>query len=144
MPNRGQLLLEIVLILGLLVIILGIFASALTSILSSQRYSRVNQGIALSGFEKYRSILISFARENFDIFNNLSSLSDYYFFLTSSRWEIREGKEEINIGGEKYLFSFQISNFEGNSNVKFIKLKGEYSNLILEDYFLLPKLNVDF
>lgn len=144
MLNKAQLLLEVVLILGLIVIILGIFSSALIAILSAQRYSQINQGIAFAGFEKYRSALISIAQQNFNSFSNLSNSLDYYLVSTTSGWEIREGKEEINAGGEKYFFSFQIDNFQGNSDIKFIKIKGEYQNLIFEDYFLLPRLNVSF
>lgn len=144
MLNKGQLLLEVVLILGLVVIILGIFASALIAILSSQRYLKINQAVALSGFEKYRSALISLSQENFNYLNNLSPTTDYYLTSTANSWEIREGKEEINIGNEKYFFSFRINNFQGNPNIKFVIIKGEYQDLIFEDYFLLPKLNVSF
>ncbi len=144
MLNKGQLLLEVVLILGLIVIILGIFASALISILSAQRYSQINQGIALSGFEKYRSALISIAQKDFNSLNALIPSTNYYLVSTTTGWEIKEGKEEVNIGNEKYIFSFLIDNFSGNSNIKFIKIVGEYQNLVFEDYFLLPKLNVSF
>jgi len=143
--NKAQLLLEVILILGLIVIILGIFASSLVVILSAQKYADLNQGIALLGFYKYRSALISLSQNKFDDLNSLPTSTDHYLAPTSTGWEIKSGKEEVKSKGESYFFSFQIvSNFEGDPDVKLVKIKGEYQNLTFEDYLLLPRLNVSF
>jgi hypothetical protein len=142
MNQKGQLLIEIVLGLGLLVIILGILVMFLGVALRSQRYQSFNQGIAISGFEKYRNALISLSQTNWDIFNSLTSTSDYYLFATSGTWQIVTGTENITIGNESYKFNFKISDY-GTSTIKFVTTTAKYSNLIFEDYFLLPKLNAE-
>lgn len=141
MNHKGQLLVEVVLGLGLLVIILGILAAFLEVILRSQRYQGFNQGIAISGFEKYRNVLISLSQTDWNILDNLSSTLDYYIFATSGVWQIATGTENIVVGNESYEFSFKIGNYE-TSTIKFITTTAKYSNLVFEDYFLLPKLNV--
>jgi hypothetical protein len=55
-----------------------------------------------------------------------------------------KGKERVKSGLEEYFFSFRIDNFQSDPNVKLIKVTGEYQNIIFNDYFLLPKLNVNF
>lgn len=142
MKQKGQLLIEIVLGLGLLVIILGILVMFSGVVLRSQRYQSFNQGVAISGFEKYRNALISLSQTNWNIFNSLTSTSDYYLFATSGTWQIATGTEVINIGNESYEFSFKISDY-GTSTIKFVTTTAKYSNLIFEDYFLLPKLNAE-
>jgi len=142
MNQKGQLLIEIVLGLGLLVIILGILIMFSGVILRSQRYQGFNQGVAISGFEKYRNALISLSQTNWNIFNSLTSTSDYYLFATSNTWQIATGTEVIISGNESYEFSFKISDY-GTSTIKFITTTAKYSNLIFEDYFLLPKLNAE-
>jgi len=142
MKQKGQLLIEIVLGLGLLVIILGILVMFSGVVLRSQRYQSFNQGVAVSGFEKYRNALISLSQTNWDIFNSLTSTSNYYLFATSGNWQIATGTEVITIGNESYEFSFKISDY-GTSTIKFVTTTAKYSNLIFEDYFLLPKLNAE-
>jgi hypothetical protein len=140
MKQKGQFLIEIVFGLGFLVVILGILVMFSGVILRSQRYQSFNQGVAISGFEKYRNALISLSQTNWDIFNSLISTSDYYLFATSDTWQIATGTENITIGNETYEFSFKISDY-GTSAIKFVTTTAKYSNLIFEDYFLLPKLN---
>jgi len=142
MNQKGQLLIEIVLGLGLLVVILGILVMFSGVVLRSQRYQSFNQGVSISGFEKYRNALISLSQTNWDIFNSLTSTSDYYLFATSGTWQIATGTELIAIGNESYEFSFKISDY-GTSTIKFVTATAKYSNLIFEDYFLLPKLNAE-
>jgi hypothetical protein len=142
MKQKGQLLIEIVLGLGLLVVILGILVMFSGVVLRSQRYQSFNQGVAISGFEKYRNALISLSQTNWNIFHSLTSTSGYYLFATSDTWYIATGTEVITIGNESYEFSFRISDY-GTSTIKFVTTTAKYSNLIFEDYFLLPKLNAE-
>lgn len=142
--SKGQLLLEVVLILGLVTLILGIFASALMVTFNSLRYTNISQGITLSGFEKYRNVLLDLAQRDFNLLDSLSTSTDYFLTSTVSGWQINPGKEEVNYGLESYFFSFRLDNFQNNSQVKLIKVTGEYQNLIFIDYFLIPKLNVNF
>ena len=141
MLNKGQLLVEIVLGLGLLVIILGILVMFSEVIFRSQKYQRFNQGIAISGFEKYRNVLISLSQTNWPLLDSLTSTESYYVFATSNSWQIGTGTEQIIIGNESYEFSFRIGDY-GTKTIKFITTTAKYLNLIFEDYFLLPKLNV--
>jgi len=141
---KAQLLLEVVLILGLITIILGIFASALTLSFNAFRYSNISQDITIYGFEKYRNAFFDLAQRSFNSLDNLSTTTDYYLTSTPSDWQIVSGKEEVKSGLEKYLFSFRIDNFQNDPKVKLIKVTGEYQNFIFNDYFLLPQLNVSF
>ncbi len=139
--NKGQLLIEVVLGLGLLVILLGIITSFFGLLQRSQRYPSFNQAIAISGFEKYRSALISLSRTNWDLINSLVPNTDYYLYATGNNWAVATGAETIRSGNEIYRFSFKISNYTTNT-IKFVTTTARYLDLILEDYFLLPKLNV--
>ena len=143
MKDKGQLLIEIVLGLGLLVVILGILAAFTDLLLRSQKYQSFNQGVAISGFEKYRNALISIAQTNWNLLDNLTSTESYYVFATSGSWQVATGTEKIIVGNESYEFSFKISNY-GTSTIKFVTTTAKYLNLIFEDYFLLPKLNVAY
>ncbi len=142
--SKAQLLLEVVLILGLITIILGIFASALVLSFNALRYSHVSQDVTIYGFEKYRNALFDIAQRNFNSFNSLSTTTDYFLTSTTSGWQILSGKENVKSGLEEYFFSFRIDNFQNDPNVKLIKVTGEYQNIIFNDYFLIPKLNVNF
>ncbi|MER3570284.1 MAG: hypothetical protein C4348_01605 [Patescibacteria group bacterium] len=141
---KGQLILEVVLLLGLITLILGIFSSILILIFNSLRYSNINQGAALAGFEKYRNVLLEISRSNWSYLDSLSTSTDYYLTSTPNGWQISIGKEENLIGSESYFFSFRINNFLGNPEVKLISVNSEALNQVFSDYFLLPKLNVNF
>jgi len=141
---KAQLLLEVVLIFGLITLFLGVFASVLIVSFNSLRYSNINQGITIGGFEKYRNALFDLAQKNFSFLNSLSTSTDYYLTSTPSGWQVNEGKEEVSTGLDTYLFSFRIDNFQNNSQIKLIKVTGEYQNLIFTDYFLIPQINVNF
>ena len=141
---KGQLILEVVLLLGLITLILGIFSSILIIIFNSLRYSNINQGAALAGFEKYRNALLEISRSNWSDLDSLSTSTDYYLTSTPNGWQISRGKEENLIGSESYFFSFQINDFLGNPEVKLISVNSEALNQVFSDYFLLPKLNVNF
>jgi hypothetical protein len=143
MKNKGQLLVEIVLALGLLVLVLGILISFSTLLSRSQKYQNINQGVAISGFEKYRNALISIAQTDWSRLDSLSPNQNYYIFATSNNWQIATGEEKILIGNESYKFSFRIGNY-GTNTIKFVTTTATYSNLIFEDYFLLPKINVSY
>jgi hypothetical protein len=143
MQNKGQLLIEIVLGLGLLMIILVILVMFTGVVLRSQRYQSFNQGVAISGFEKYRNALISLSQTNWSLFDSLTSTESYYVFATSGSWQIATGIEKIVIGNEAYEFSFKIRNY-GTNTIKFVTTTAKYSNLIFEDYFLLPKINASY
>ncbi len=142
--SKAQLLLEVVLILGLITIILGIFASALVLSFNALRYSNISQDITIYGFEKYRNALFDIAQRNFNYLNSLSTTTDYFLTSTISGWQIVLGKESVKSGLEEYFFSFRIDNFQNNPDVKLIKVTGESQNIIFNDYFLIPKLNVSF
>ncbi len=139
--NKGQFLTEIVVGLGLLVIILGILAAFFGVLQRSQRYPNFNQAIAISGFEKYRSALISLSKTNWNLINSLASNTAYYLYASGNTWIIATGTETIKSGNETYNFSFKISDYT-TSTIKFVTTTAEYLDLILEDYFLLPHLNV--
>ncbi|MFZ8806057.1 MAG: hypothetical protein ACO2OW_00470 [Minisyncoccia bacterium] len=141
---KAQLLLEVVLILGLITIILGIFASALVLSFNALRYSNISQDVTIYGFEKYRNALFDIAQRDFNSLNSLSTTTDYFLTSTAFGWQIISGKERVKSGLEEYFFSFRIDNFQSDPNVKLIKVTGEYQNIIFNDYFLLPKLNVNF
>ena len=142
---KGQLILEVVLLLGLITLILGIFSSILILIFNSLRYSNINQGAALAGFEKYRNALLEISRSDWSSLASLSTSTDYYLTSTPNGWQISIGKEENLIGSESYFFSFRINNFlVGNPEVKLISVNSEALNQVFSDYFLLPKLNVNF
>lgn len=143
MLNKAQVLIEIVLSLTFLVIILGIIATFLNSIYQTSKYIGINQAVAISGFEKYRNALISLSRTNWNLLNSLSSTTDYYLSISGTDWIVLEGKEKIVSGNESYYFSFRIDNFT-TPTIKFITTTAEFSNMILKDYFLLPKINVSF
>jgi hypothetical protein len=143
MQNKGQLLIEIVLGLGLLMIILVILVMFTGVVLRSQRYQSFNQGVAISGFEKYRNALISLSQTNWSLLDSLTSTESYYVFATSGSWQIAIGSEKIVIGNEAYEFSFKIRNY-GTNTIKFVTTTAKYSNLIFEDYFLLPKINASY
>lgn len=138
--RKGQLLIEIVLNLTLLVVILGILIMFLTVFARSQKYAVFNQSIAVSGFEKYRNNLISLAQTNWDLLNSLASNTDYYIYASGSNWLIATGSELIVSGGENYYFSFKIDNYS-TSTIKFITTTAVYGTTTVNDYFLLPKLN---
>ena len=143
MQNKGQLLIEIVLGLGFLVMILGILALFTGVILRSQRYQSFNQGVAISGFERYRNALISLSQTNWTLLDSLTSTESYYVFATSGLWQVATGTEKIMVGNEFYEFSFRIGNYE-TSTIKFVTTTAKYLDLVFEDYFLLPKLNVSY
>lgn len=141
--NKGQLLIEVVLGLGLLVIILGIILSFLGLMSRSQKYSHFNQAIAISGFEKYRNVLISLSQTNWQYLDSLLENTDYYIYPSGTQWLISPGKEIITSQNEKYFFSFQIQNY-GTNTIKFVTTSAQYLDLVFQDYFLLPKLNVNY
>lgn len=141
--NKGQLLIEIVLGLGLLVVILGIILQFLGLITRSQKYSGFNQAIAISGFEKYRNVLIYLARTNWQLLDSLVPGTNYYIYASGTNWLVATGTEIITSQNEKYFFSFQIANY-GTNTIKFVTTTAQYSNLVFRDYFLLPKLNVSY
>ena len=144
LKSKAQLLLEVVLILGLITIILGIFASALVLSFNALRYSTISQDITIYGFEKYKNALFDIAQRDFNSLNLLSTTTDYFLTSTVFGWQIVSGKERVKSGTEEYFFSFRIDNFQNDINVKLIKVTGESQNIIFNDYFLLPKLNVNF
>ena len=139
--KKGQFLIEVVLGIALLSIILGILAGFLGVLQRSSRYPSFNQAIAISGFEKYRNALISIASTNWNLLDSLASNTDYYIYVTSSNYAIATGTETITVGNENYIFSFKIGNYTTNT-IKFVTTTAKYLDLIIEDYFLLPKLNV--
>lgn len=141
--KRGQLLVEVILGLGILVLILGILISFFGVVSKSQRYQSFNQGIAVSGFEKYRNSLIAISQTDWDSLNLLTSTESYYIFSTSNNWRIATGVEKLRLGNETYEFSFKISDYNSET-IKFVTVTAKYLNLIVEDYFLLPKINVLF
>lgn len=141
--RKGQLLVEIVLGLGLLVVILGVILTFLGFLARSQKYSSFNQAIALSGFEKYRNVLISLAQTNWPLLDSLAANTNYYLYASGTQWLIATGTETITSQNERYLFSFRIDNY-GTNTIKFITTTAQYLNLFFQDYFLLPKLNVDY
>jgi len=143
MQNKGQLLIEIVLGLGFLVMILGILALFTGVISRSQKYQSFNQGVAISGFERYRNALISLSQTNWVLLDSLTSTESYYVFSTSGLWQISTGTEKIIVGNESYEFSFRIRDYE-TSTIKFVTTTAKYLDLVFEDYFLLPKLNVSY
>jgi len=143
MQNKGQLLIEIVLGLGLLVVILGILAMFTGVISRSQKYQSFNQDVAVSGFEKYRNALISLSQTNWSLFDSLTSTESYYVFSTSGSWQVATGSEKIVVGNEAYEFSFKISDY-GTNTIKFVTTTAKYLNLVFEDYFLLPKINASY
>lgn len=143
MLNKGQLLIEIVLLVALLVVILMTIIRFMGVTSRSYKYQALNQGIALAGFEKYRNALISLSVSNWPLINSLTSTQTYYLYATSNDWFITTGSEKILVGNETYEFSFKIRDYDA-PNVKFITTTAKYLDLILEDYFLLPKLNVSF
>lgn len=143
MLNKGQLLIEIVLLVALLVVILMTIIRFMGVTSRSYKYQALNQGIALAGFEKYRNALISLSVSNWPLINSLTSTQTYYLYATSNDWFITTGSEKILVGNETYEFSFKIRDYDA-PNVKFITTTAKYLDLILEDHFLLPKLNVSF
>lgn len=136
-------MIEIVLLIALLVVILMTIIRFIGVTSRSYKYQALNQGIALSGFEKYRNALISLSVSNWPLINSLTSTQTYYLYATSNDWLIATGSEKILVGNEAYEFSFKIRDYDV-PNVKFITTTAKYLDLILEDYFLLPKLNVSF
>lgn len=143
MKSKGQFLIEVVLGLGILAVILSILASFLGVLQRASRYPSFNQAIAISGFEKYRNALISLAQTNWSLIASLASNTDYYLFASGNDWVISTGTETITSGNENYYFSFRISDY-GTNTIKFVTTTAKYLDLIIEDYFLLPKLNVTF
>lgn len=143
MKYKGQVLIEVVMSIGLIAIILGVLFNFLNVFMSSQRYQTFNQGVAISGFEKYRNALISVAQTNWPFLDSLSSTENYYLVATSNSWQIVTGTEKILIGNEGYEFSFKIGNY-GTNIIKFVTTTAKYFDLVFEDYFLLPKLNVSY
>ncbi len=143
MRSKGQFLVEIVLGLGLLAIILGILAAFLGLLQRSQRYQTFNQAIAISSFERYRNALISLTKTNWSLINSLASNTDYYLYASGNDWVIATGTEKITSLNEIYYFSFKIDNYT-TTTIKFVTTTAKYLDLIIEDYFLLPKLNVSF
>lgn len=107
----GQLLIEVVLNLALLVLILGIVVMFLSVFLSSQKYSGFNQAVAVSGFERYRNALISISQNNWSLLDSLSSTTDYYLLASGNQWVIATGWENIISFNERYSFSFRVGNY---------------------------------
>jgi hypothetical protein len=138
--SKGQVLIEIVLNLALLVVILGVVITFLILFLNSQRYSSFNQAVAISGFEKYRNVLISLAQDNWDMLNSLVSTTNYYLYSSGNQWFIATGSENITSFSENYSFSFRIDNYSTTA-IKFVTTTAVYASTTLSDYFLLPKLN---
>jgi hypothetical protein len=143
MKSKGQLLVEIVLILGLLTVIFGVLISFFSVIVRSSKYQTFNVGVAISAFDRYRNILIHFAQNNWSLLDSLLPNQDYYLRATTSGWEIVTGTEQILVGNEGYELSFRIGDY-GTNTIKFVTTTAKYLNLVFEDYFLLPKLNVNF
>lgn len=143
MKNKGQLLIEVVLGLALLVIILSILISFLQVLQKSLRYPNLNQTIAIAGFEKYRNVLINLARTNWSLIDSLNPNIDYYVYASGSEWFIATGTEKVVSYDEIYYFSFRIGDYM-TTTIKFVTTTSKYSDLVFEDYFLLPKLNVSF
>ncbi len=141
--SKGQLLIEIVLSLLFLVIILNLLFFYTYFLLKSQRYNKLNNTLVLSGFEKYRNILISLAQNDFNLLDSLTSTEIYHFIETSTTWLIATGSENVLIGDDVYKFYFQIGNYTTNT-IKFVTTTVEYFDLIFKDYFLLPKLNTSY
>ena len=77
MLNKGQLLIEIVLLVALLVVILMTIIRFMGVTSRSYKYQALNQGIALAGFEKYRNALISLSVSNWPLINSLTSTQTY-------------------------------------------------------------------
>ncbi len=140
--NKGQFLIEVVLALGFLVVILGILISFTGLLQRSIKYQDFYQTIALAGFEKYRNVLISLTQENWNKINSLLPNTNYYLYSSGNEWYIGYGEETINTGKESFSISFKLSDYYSNE-VKFVTVTAKYLNLVLEDYFLLPKLNVE-
>jgi hypothetical protein len=126
-----------------LTLILGILAMFVGVLSGTQKYRNLNQGIAISGFEKYRNVLISLSQTNWPLLNSLTSTEYYYIFATSNSWQIATGSEKIISGNEVYNFSFKIGDYLTNT-IKFITTTAKYENYIFEDYFLLPKINTAY
>ncbi len=143
MNNKGQLLIEIAFTLMLLAIVLGVLIYFLNVYSRAQKYQTFNQGIAIAGFERYRNVLISLAQTDWQILDSLTPAQDYRLILGNTGWQIATGVETISIGNESYNFKFRISDYQTRT-IKFVTVTAKYSNLIFEDYFLLPKLNVSY
>lgn len=142
MKNKGQVLIEVTLSLILLVIILGTLINFLILLQKTSKYQSFNQSISISGFEKYRNALISLSKTDWPTIDSLTSNTNYYIYASGSSWMISPGKENVVSGNESFFFSFRISNYTTNT-IKFVTTTAEYLDLIIQDYFLLPKLNTN-
>ena len=109
----------------------------------SSEYRSINQAVAVAGFERYRNNLISIANFNWELIDSLTSTEIYHIYSTSNSWQIATGAEKIYFGNDFYELYFKIGNYT-TSSIKIITTTVKYLNLILEDYFLLPKLNVKY
>ncbi len=145
MQNKGQLLIEAVLGLLLLTVILGVLATFIHLLYQTSRYLNFNQSVALAGFEKYRNALISMAQTNWDLFDSLATNTEYFLIASGNQWVISSGSEVIISGQERYEFNFMIGDYT-TSSIKMVTTTSYFGRgkIVLKDYFLLPKLNVNF
>lgn len=142
MKNKGQVLIEVALSLILLVIILGTLTNFLALLQKTSKYQGFNQSISISGFEKYRNALISLSKTDWTTINSLASDTNYYIYASGNSWIISTGSENVISGNESFFFSFLISNYTTDT-IKFVTTTANYLDLIIQDYFLLPKLNTN-
>lgn len=141
MNFSGQFLIEIVLSLGLLVIILGILSYFLNVLQQTQKYPTFNQNIALTGFEKYRNVLIALSKNRWNDLNLLASNTNYFLFATNNSWQIATGVETTTLANDVYYFYFQISNYNNTNTLKFVTITAQFKNLQFFDYLILSKIN---
>jgi len=105
--DKGQFLVEA--LIGLLLVILlalSIFVvfNTIPNVLRYSEESLISFHLNLN----YQNILNGISRENFSKFDELIENVEYYFVPTSTGFDIQEGKEEINVRGEKYYVWFQV------------------------------------
>ncbi|MGC8981383.1 MAG: hypothetical protein ACP5JU_00280 [Minisyncoccia bacterium] len=141
--NKGQILIEALLSILLVILLsLSIFIifNTIPNVLRYSEESLIFYNLNLN----YQNILYGIARENFSKFDELVDNIDYYFVPTSTGFDIQEGREEIDVRGEKYYIWFQILDLslDEDPNKKLMAIFIQTPSLLYKSNLILTRWNI--
>jgi hypothetical protein len=141
--NRGQFLVEALLSLLLVILLaLSIFIvfNTIPNVLRYSEESLISSNLNLN----YQNILNGISRENFSKFDELVPDIEYYFVPTSTGFDIQEGKEEVDVRGDKYYVWFQLKEeaIDSDPNKKLFVIFVQTPSFLYNTNLILTRWNM--
>lgn len=123
MKLKAQILMEVIVGLSVFVVVSILIFILFVIVSKGLRYSE-EALVVYNLSSNYSFILLGIAREKFSKLDLLEENVDYYLFPSSSSYEIKEGKELVQLPSGNYYVWFRIKNksLESNPSLKLVNI----------------------